>query len=113
MGCSAHVIPTQRQTSVAPDPAGGPLTTLPRESFVLALADGPPPARLPKSVVLDGPMRQKTRALSTPIAAEHIAGYGWPRMYVAVSHRWDRHRTWISNKSSAIGIVVVVLVVKS
>ena len=36
------MIPTQRQTSVAPDPAGGPLTTLPRESFVLALTDGPP-----------------------------------------------------------------------
>lgn len=51
MGCSAHVIPTQRQTSVAPDPAGGPLTTLPRESFVLALADGSPPARSPRSVV--------------------------------------------------------------
>ena len=52
MGCSAHVIPTQRQTSVAPDPADGPLTTLPEESVAMALADGPPPARLPKSVAI-------------------------------------------------------------
>jgi len=48
MGCSAHVIPTQRQTSVAPDPADGPLTTLPEGTVVLALADGPPPGAFAK-----------------------------------------------------------------
>ena len=37
MGCSARVIPTQRQTSVAPDPAGGPLSMLPEESVAKSI----------------------------------------------------------------------------
>jgi len=31
---------------------------------------------LPKSVVLDGSMRQETKAQSTPVIATHPAGYG-------------------------------------